>query len=96
MMRGSTAAEAAERILAMGFLPFFSPHLRLATMQRGGAVVHARGVAGGDHAAFDTAASVSPATPWSRRAADARPASTMAGGASFFFEGSAMARISPL
>ena len=32
MMRGSTAAEAAERILAMGFLPFFSPQALLATM----------------------------------------------------------------
>ena len=55
-MRGSTAAEAAERILAMGFLPFFSPQALLATMSARRAVVDAGGVAGGDHAAFDRAA----------------------------------------
>ena len=27
MMRGSTPALAAERIFAIGFLPFFSPHV---------------------------------------------------------------------
>ena len=30
MMRGSTPAEAAERIFAIGFLPRFSPQARLA------------------------------------------------------------------
>ena len=87
-MRGSTPALAAERILAIGFLPFFSPQALRADEQRRGAVVHAGGVAGGDHAAFEQRFQLLQRIPCCESRRGCSSASIFAGGASFLFAGS--------
>ncbi len=95
MMRGSTAADAADRILTIGFLPLALPHFSLATISAAAP-------------SFTPEALPAVTTPPSKSGfnltSDSIVASrrgcssfsTMTGGASFLPPGSATGRISPL